>query len=285
MDKVSVILPTYNRANMIERCIKNVFDQDYDNIELIIVDDASTDNTKDVVASLNDSRIKFLQLENNSGGAAAPRNAGLKEATGKYVSFIDSDDEYCEGRISEMVKLMEELDPKPALVFSNFVAHHDGSHCVPLSLNSEFISAEKSFPASVFCPTSCWIINREIIRDEFFDEKIHVIEDCDYFARIARKHPMYFYNKPLVRKYAHGDLTGSVPEEYAEETRDLMLSKWLPEMKKDRKFLIDFYCTMAKDLTKVGKKDKSMKILKEAFKISPFNPRVMGRIYKNIVTH
>ena len=75
---VTVILPTFNRANMLSRAIKSVLDQEYKDIELIVVDDASKDNTREVVGSFVDSRVKYICLEENSGGAATPRNVGLK---------------------------------------------------------------------------------------------------------------------------------------------------------------------------------------------------------------
>ncbi len=86
----SIIIPTYNRANLIGRTIKSVIDQTYSNFEIIIVDDESTDETDAVVRSFADIRIKYFKKQN--GERAAARNFGIKQATGQYLTFLDSDD-------------------------------------------------------------------------------------------------------------------------------------------------------------------------------------------------
>ena len=92
MSSVSVIIPTFNAAPLIERTLRSVISQNGGHdIEMIIVDDASTDNTLDVIASLAIPSIKILQQDGNHGPAAA-RNRGLSEATGEFMAFLDGDD-------------------------------------------------------------------------------------------------------------------------------------------------------------------------------------------------
>ena len=89
---VSIIMPSYNTARFIKETIDSVFAQTYQNFELIIVDDCSTDETDEVVAPyLCDARVKYIKNEKNSG-AAVSRNRALKEAGGKWIAFLDSDD-------------------------------------------------------------------------------------------------------------------------------------------------------------------------------------------------
>ena len=90
-DLVSIIMPSYNTAPYIRETIQSVLDQTYQNWELIIVDDCSTDNTDEVVASIKDKRIRYLKNEKNSG-AAVSRNRSLSEAKGRWIAFLDSDD-------------------------------------------------------------------------------------------------------------------------------------------------------------------------------------------------
>ena len=90
MTKVSIIMPTYNREKIIKKAIKSVVEQSEKDIELIIVDDGSTDNTDEVVKNFNDSRIKYYKRKNH--GIGASRNFGLEKATGEYITFLDSDD-------------------------------------------------------------------------------------------------------------------------------------------------------------------------------------------------
>ena len=90
-DKVSVITASYNAGRFIEETIKSVLNQTYKNLELIIVDDCSTDNTEEIVSRYieNDSRVRFYKLEKNSG-AAVVRNKALEEAQGRFIAFLDS---------------------------------------------------------------------------------------------------------------------------------------------------------------------------------------------------
>lgn len=105
---VSIIMPSYNTAEFIEETINSVLAQSYHNWELIIVDDCSTDNTDDVVKPyLADERIKYFKNEKNSG-AAVSRNRALREAKGKWIAFLDSDDLWTSDKLSKQIKFMEQ---------------------------------------------------------------------------------------------------------------------------------------------------------------------------------
>lgn len=105
---VSIIMPSYNTAQYIEKTIKSVLDQTYTNWELIIVDDCSTDNTDEVVKNyLTDKRIKYLKNEQNSG-AAVSRNRALREAKGQWIAFLDSDDLWMPEKLEKQICFMKE---------------------------------------------------------------------------------------------------------------------------------------------------------------------------------
>lgn len=104
---VSIIMPSYNTAEYIPDSIKSIQAQTYENWELIIVDDCSTDNSMEVIRSFNEPRIKLLQNEKNSG-AAISRNYALREAKGKWIAFLDSDDTWVPEKLEKQIKFMEE---------------------------------------------------------------------------------------------------------------------------------------------------------------------------------
>lgn len=105
---VSIVMPSYNTANYIEASIESVRHQTYENWELIIVDDCSTDNTDEVVKPLlSDARIRYLKNEKNSG-AAVSRNLALREAKGKWIAFLDSDDLWLPEKLEKQVAFMEQ---------------------------------------------------------------------------------------------------------------------------------------------------------------------------------
>ena len=103
---VSVIIPVYNRADTIKRAIDSVLCQTYENLELILVDDGSTDGTVDVIKTFQDERVRMICQEH--GGANKARNIGIAEARGEYIAFQDSDDAWYADKLDIQMKLMKE---------------------------------------------------------------------------------------------------------------------------------------------------------------------------------
>lgn len=108
---VSVIMPSYNTAQYIAQSIQSVIDQTYKNWELIIVDDCSTDNTDEIVKAFDDDRIRYFKNDSNSG-AAISRNRALREAKGKWIAFLDSDDLWLPQKLEKQIDFMEKNDYK-----------------------------------------------------------------------------------------------------------------------------------------------------------------------------
>lgn len=124
---VSVIIPTYNSEKYIDEALVSVLNQSHLNLEILIIDDASTDKTLEIISeySKNDSRIVITKLATNSGSAVA-RNAGIKKATGAFIAFLDSDDKWLENKLEVQLKYFEEKNC--AVVFSSyFCMDEDGN--------------------------------------------------------------------------------------------------------------------------------------------------------------
>src|SRR5262245_55318681 len=105
---VSIILPTYNRAGLIMETIESIYKQTYHNWELIIVDDGSTDNTEELVTSLNDPRIRFIKA-GRIGIGGKIKNTGIRNANGDLLAFIDSDDLWAENKLEKQVQIMKQF--------------------------------------------------------------------------------------------------------------------------------------------------------------------------------
>ena len=114
MSKVSVIIPTYNREKLISRAIESVLAQVYPVYEIIVVDDGSTDATKSVLAPFN-GKIKYIYQKN--AGIAEARNRGIKESSGEYIAFLDSDDYWAPEKLAEQVKVLD-ANPQVGIVFA-----------------------------------------------------------------------------------------------------------------------------------------------------------------------
>ena len=123
MKKISVIVPIYNSEDYIDRCVRSIVEQSYKNIEIILVDDGSTDNSSMMCDewAKNDKRVKVIHKEN--GGVSSARNEGLKIAKGDYISFVDSDDYIDKKMIEKMLNQMEKGNTD--LVICNYEPNHD----------------------------------------------------------------------------------------------------------------------------------------------------------------
>ena len=117
--KVSVVVTTYNRAALLPRAIRSVLAQTYEDYELIIVDDCSTDDTPDVIRTFVDSRIRVVRHAENTGQSAAI-NTGIRLARGEYIAFLDDDDEWVESKLLRQVRALDESDPRVGLVYTWF---------------------------------------------------------------------------------------------------------------------------------------------------------------------
>jgi len=105
---VSIIIPMYNAEKYIEETIKSVMAQTYQNWEIIVVSNASTDRSEELIALLRDARIQMITLDRNSGGPAKPRNIGLKHAKGEYIAFLDADDLWTKDKLEVQLSHMLE---------------------------------------------------------------------------------------------------------------------------------------------------------------------------------
>ena len=104
---ISVILPTYNRAKEIPKSIESILNQTYQNFELIIIDDGSTDNTQEVVARYQDKRIRYIKNMTSKHGVSVARNIGIRESVGKYITFNDSDDVFYPDKLEKQLAFLE----------------------------------------------------------------------------------------------------------------------------------------------------------------------------------
>ena len=105
MPKVSVIIPSYNRAGMLPRTVHSVLDQTFPDLECIVVDDGSSDGTRQVIASISDPRLRYIWQENQERSAA--RNTGIAASQGEYLTFLDSDDRLLPGALALLAPTLE----------------------------------------------------------------------------------------------------------------------------------------------------------------------------------
>ena len=135
---ISIIIPAYNAEKYIEKCLQSIIYQEYKDFEVIIVNDGSTDNTKEICKKYADldSRIRLISTENKGAGSA--RNTGLTEAQGRYISFIDADDFVSENYYSRMYKMIEEGNADIAECHYKRVSKYDAKVFTNTGIQKEY---------------------------------------------------------------------------------------------------------------------------------------------------
>lgn len=187
---VSAVVPTYNRSLSLIRAIGSIQRQTYPRIEIIVVDDCSSDNTTETVAGLCDARIRYLRHEKNLGGGAA-RNTGIEAASGDFITFLDDDDEWEPTKTVEQLALLKKYDVVVC------TADGIGSDIHKLSRKQTLELADLRI--GPFGGTGVLMAKASVLKDVRFDESLPCGQDWDLFIRIALKHKIGYLNRPLLR--------------------------------------------------------------------------------------
>ena len=208
MSKISVIIPTFNRGNLIRNSIKSVLNQTYKNLEVIVVDDGSTDNTKDVVDKLEDERIKYIKLEENKGGSNA-RNIGIQNSIGKYISFQDSDDIYYPDKLEMQFKNIIYKKSNFDFCKIKVIFNESYSKYYPNRRQENSISNGNIFDELIsrgnFISTQAILIKKNFISKYLFDPLIPRLQDFDLILRMIPKVKISYTKKVLVELHVQKD--------------------------------------------------------------------------------
>lgn len=279
---VSVIIPTYNRANLVGKAVKSVLAQSYQNFEIIVVDNASCDNTAEVINSIIDNRIKFIKHDVNRGPAAS-RNTGLKNSGGDYITFLDSDDEWLFGKLACQLDVFKEDEDGIGLVFTNGFNEAINAMAIRELLSSGIYydpRKDKFYPLKkLITPPSSWMLPREVTKKiGYFDEAMITWDDGDYLARIAYEFPVYFLNKDLVIWHACGVHLNVMNHDLI-NGKELFLKKNYDFIKIDKEYLFKFYRSLGKDIMLFDKK-RARPYLFKALKMNPFDSSTISKIIR-----
>lgn len=183
---ISVIVPSYNREKFIYRCINSVYKQTYRPIELIVIDDGSTDKSAEIIEkfkkekSCDDFIIKFIQQENS--GAQVARNKGIKNSTGEYIQFLDSDDELDEKKLEIQIKYFDE-NPQYDINYTNGKLINENNIITDYNLSKPLSNTEMDY---VYAPWQCMtaLYKKEaVIKIGLWNEDLSINQDWEYSLR------------------------------------------------------------------------------------------------------
>ena len=180
MTTLSIIVPTYNRSAFLPGLIFSILDQQEASVEIILVDDGSTDETEHVMRTIHNSQVQFYKIMNSERGAA--RNYGLRQAKGKYITYFDSDDLY----LPVLGKLIDHLQTqKPDVIYGDILHQEEKGNRI-LSLNRPYEDFTKNLIHNNFLACGAVIIKREIAEQFQFheDRRLSSAEDWELWLRI-----------------------------------------------------------------------------------------------------
>jgi glycosyltransferase involved in cell wall biosynthesis len=194
---VSVIIPTYNRKNKVLEAIESVVVQNIPNMEILVVDDGSTDGTAEFLKS-KDLPISIIKKEN--GGVSSARNAGIKASKAKYLAFLDSDDLWLEGKLSAQLAYFND-HPEASLIYTDQYINVDGQNLDQTRFQRQVPRNKMSFPGFVdLTPIhiSTVILKREVLNTVgTFNETLRVHEDSELWNRISDRYRLDFIEEIL----------------------------------------------------------------------------------------
>jgi glycosyltransferase involved in cell wall biosynthesis len=198
---ISVIIPTFNRAHTLPRALDSVMVQTLQSMEIIIVDDGSTDETNAVLADYPGLCI----ISQDNRGVSAARNVGIEKAGGEWLAFLDSDDEWLKEKLEKQWDAI--CNDDKLICHTEEIWIRNGQRVNPMKKHQKYGGwiYEKCLPLCVISPSSV-MIHKTVFNDVGnFDETLEVCEDYDLWLRICSKYPVLFVDEPLIVKYGGHD--------------------------------------------------------------------------------
>jgi teichuronic acid biosynthesis glycosyltransferase TuaG len=225
---VSVIIPVYNGGKFIIETIESVLKQTIINIEVIVVNDGSKDNTPQLMTALQEKDNRIILINKLNTGVCDTRNTGIRNAAGDYIAFLDADDLWENNNLEEKVKAMQSSGSKWA--HSNLYFIDEGGKMKETAWQ---LPAIRNFSDDIYLcdklcicgPSSNIVVERDFMKDIFFDTTISSPADRDFCIQLARRGTPVFVNQKLWRYRVHSNSMGATNSHIADDM-DLMYKKY-----------------------------------------------------------
>lgn len=198
---VSVIIPTYNRAQSIAKSIDSVLMQTYRDLEVIVVDDGSADDTEKVIRQIHDPRLIYIRQEN--AGACAARNNGMKHARGEFIAFQDSDDIWYGDKLEKQMAVAKKSGADVVFCKMQQIDQEGNVSIIPSKNFTEGIVKDFSYISGI--GTQALLISRKAADRIAFDEKMVRFQDLEWFLRACKVFSVYCIDEPLVDYFIEQD--------------------------------------------------------------------------------
>ncbi len=196
---ISVIIPSFNRAHCLSKALDSIVDQSLTPAEIIVIDDGSTDDTREFIRNNYPSVVYLFQ---NNCGVSSARNLGVNISKGNWIAFLDSDDEWLPDKLAHQVQALRD-NPDYHLCHTNEIWIRNGRRVNPLNKHEKVGGEifERCLPLCAISPSS--VLLRKALLDEIggFDEALPACEDYDLWLRICASYPVIYLEQPLLKKY------------------------------------------------------------------------------------
>ena len=287
---VSVVLPTFNRSRTLARAVRSVLGQGYSNLELIVVDDGSTDDTAGLVANFRDPRIRYEKLERNQGASAA-RNRGLELARGEFIAFQDSDDEWLADKLERQVASARETRAESIAVFHMKVVYGRDEQrvygpgrvcCVPRLENTDL---ERDFlrithQQNVISPQTLMFSANILERIGGFDRLLVNSVDWDFSLRLVAAATVIFIEEPLVMTYIQDDSISTLRKNMVRSQLRIIL-KLRRRGGVENKVLGDHFARIGLMIGRLGKPKLARRLLAKSITLSPSSTQNWAKLLVN----
>lgn len=275
--KVSAVIITRNREELLKKAIDSVINQTYNNLEIIVVDDGSTDETKKLCSTYLNLIYIYIPPEEHKNGNYA-RNLGIKKSSGEYVAFLDDDDEWLEDKIEKQVNKISE-DESIGMVFAgNRTVVNDGELIFDNKVNLKFHGdcSQKSLYI-IGTTTSAMLFRKKALYDvKLFDENLNFWQETELIIRISQEYKIEYVDEILLlyrqnlkdKKKLTNNIDGFLESvEYINKKHKNKIDKLSNEEKKKRQILIN--SDVANRYTSLGMNNMARKYLFKNFKLNP----------------
>jgi glycosyltransferase involved in cell wall biosynthesis len=272
--KVSVIIPTHNRSDLLVGAIKSALGQTYADLEVVVSDDKSTDNTREIVLSIADPRVKYV-FNDGKKGPSATRNKGILAANGEYIAFLDDDDEWLPQKIEKQVALLSSGDPKLCVAYTNrLMINKSTGLTFSERPTAEVFSGNLLNQLMIKSPihTSSVIVKKRCLDEVgMFDESMDYMEDRDMWIRLAMHWDFGYIEEPMVRAYYHGKSHLSLNLQKQIVGREIMLKRYFDFLKHHKKSWSALYLCLGAEYCQIKEMKKGRKNIIKSIFINPLH--------------
>ncbi len=271
---ISVVLPTYNREKTILSSIESVLSQSFKDIELIVVDDGSTDRTRELVESIDDSRIEYVYQ--NNAGACVARNTGIKLSKGDYIAFQDSDDFWYPEKLAKQIEAFHNQQNVAIVTCRTMCRRLDGRNVTSLLNRSGGVLQKEEGPYGI--TTQTLLVKKEVFDYYLFDPNVPRYQDLDFLLCASKRFQIYLVPEVLVQRKIEDDSISNHPEKILEAV-ECFQRKHSDILNDKKQFLSYFLSSMLIQNANQVTKEEKVKFYKKSIEINKSIKIIMKIVY------